>query len=908
MADDFVKAVEDGLKLSKRLYFGKDRAVLPPKPLPAMDKSASADLYMPTAPMVYAVIQDPKIVDNPDIPSYQPHVHGRCDPPALIPLQMNRVDLEVDCYLDTAFIRVSGSWRVHCVMGSKSCDCRIAIPMGEEGSILGVEVEVSGKSYSTRLIAMGDNKDVEKGVRPEHGGFLKPHIFTLTIPQIDGGCNLSIKLCWSQKLSYCDGLFSLNVPFKFPEYVNPTIKKLPRKEKILLNVNTGTGTEVLCKTTSHPLKQLRRDVGKLGFSYEAEVLKWSSTDFTFSYSVSASHIFGGVLLQSPSTHDFDQREMFCVYLFPGSQQSRKVFRKDVVFVVDISGSMQGKPLEDTKTALSTALSKLDQGDSFNIIAFNGETYLFSTSMELATQEAVERASQWISINFIAGGSTNISVPLTKKLYLEDTKTALSTALSKLDQGDSFNIIAFNGETYLFSTSMELATQEAVERASQWISINFIAGGSTNISVPLTKKLYLEDTKTALSTALSKLDQGDSFNIIAFNGETYLFSTSMELATQEAVERASQWISINFIAGGSTNISVPLTKAVEMLTNTRGSIPIIFLVTDGAVEDDRHICDLMKSRLTNGGSICPRIYSLGIGSYCNHYFLRMIATISRGQYDAAYDLDSIEFRMQKLFTRGLSTVLTDITIDTLKDLDEFEMYPSRLPDLSSESPLTISGRYQGKFPDTLKANGVSGDLSNVVVELKIQNAKDIPLDRVFAKQQIDLLTAQAWFSEDKQLVEKVAKMSVQTNIISEYTRMVILETKTVEENSFTESSAKKASKKNDTQKIVDSEVPKTIFLQSLSLHIGFGDLTATAENIPPGYEGPKLPEAAEIFVKAASTCCSSLFNKCCCICGIQCCSKLNDQFVVVLTQLCTGLACFGCFECFSNLCCCGQDGQ
>ncbi|KAL5835626.1 hypothetical protein ACOSQ4_015123 [Xanthoceras sorbifolium] len=835
MADDFVKAVEDGLKLSKRLYFGKDRAVLPPKPLPAMDKSASADLYMPTAPMVYAVIQDPKIVDNPDIPSYQPHVHGRCDPPALIPLQMNRVDLEVDCYLDTAFIRVSGSWRVHCVMGSKSCDCRIAIPMGEEGSILGVEVEVSGKSYSTRLIAMGDNKDVEKGVRPEHGGFLKPHIFTLTIPQIDGGCNLSIKLCWSQKLSYCDGLFSLNVPFKFPEYVNPTIKKLPRKEKILLNVNTGTGTEVLCKTTSHPLKQLRRDVGKLGFSYEAEVLKWSSTDFTFSYSVSASHIFGGVLLQSPSTHDFDQREMFCVYLFPGSQQSRKVFRKDVVFVVDISGSMQGKPLEDTKTALSTALSKLDQGDSFNIIAFNGETYLFSTSMELATQEAVERASQWISINFIAGGSTNISVPLTKKLYLEDTKTALSTALSKLDQGDSFNIIAFNGETYLFSTSMELATQEAVERASQWISINFIAGGSTNISVPL-------------------------------------------------------------------------TKAVEMLTNTRGSIPIIFLVTDGAVEDDRHICDLMKSRLTNGGSICPRIYSLGIGSYCNHYFLRMIATISRGQYDAAYDLDSIEFRMQKLFTRGLSTVLTDITIDTLKDLDEFEMYPSRLPDLSSESPLTISGRYQGKFPDTLKANGVSGDLSNVVVELKIQNAKDIPLDRVFAKQQIDLLTAQAWFSEDKQLVEKVAKMSVQTNIISEYTRMVILETKTVEENSFTESSAKKASKKNDTQKIVDSEVPKTIFLQSLSLHIGFGDLTATAENIPPGYEGPKLPEAAEIFVKAASTCCSSLFNKCCCICGIQCCSKLNDQFVVVLTQLCTGLACFGCFECFSNLCCCGQDGQ
>ncbi|XP_040863141.1 uncharacterized protein [Glycine max] len=49
----------------------------------------SATAFLPSAPMVYAVISDPGIVDNPDIPSYQPHVYGRCDPPALIPLQMN---------------------------------------------------------------------------------------------------------------------------------------------------------------------------------------------------------------------------------------------------------------------------------------------------------------------------------------------------------------------------------------------------------------------------------------------------------------------------------------------------------------------------------------------------------------------------------------------------------------------------------------------------------------------------------------------------------------------------------------------------------------------------------------------------------------------------------------------------
>lgn len=130
MAESFAAAVEDGIKLSKRVYFGKDRAVAPPKPPTTMDKSPRA--LLPTSPMVYAVINDPGIVDNPDMPSYQPHVYGKCDPPALIPLQMNEIELEVDCYLDTAFITISGVWRLHCVKGSRSCDCRVAIPMGEE--------------------------------------------------------------------------------------------------------------------------------------------------------------------------------------------------------------------------------------------------------------------------------------------------------------------------------------------------------------------------------------------------------------------------------------------------------------------------------------------------------------------------------------------------------------------------------------------------------------------------------------------------------------------------------------------------------------------------------------------------------------------------------------------------------
>lgn len=747
-----MKSVEDGVHLAKRIYFGKDRAVAPPKPMTAMEKASLS--YLPESPMLYAVIGDPAIVDNPDIPSYQPHVHGRCDPPALIPLQMNGISLEADCYLDTAFITVTGSWRVHCVMGSRSCDCRIAVPMGEQGSILGVEVELPRKSYSTKIVTLDDESETEKVAKIQDGCFLKPHIFTLSIPQVDGGTNISVTIRWSQKLLYCNGQLTLDVPFSFPDFVTPAGKKISKKEKIQLNVNSGPGIEVICKSTSHPLKERQRQAGKLGFFYESDVLNWSRANFVFSYAVSSSHTYGNVLLQSPPPLDSDQREIFCCSLFPGDQQCRKVFRKEVVFVVDISGSMKGKPIEDTKQALCTALSKLDSQDLFNIIAFNSEKYLFSSSLELATKKSIENATQWIGTNFIAGGGTNI---------------------------------------------------------------------------------------------------------------------------------------LN-----------PLTQAMEMFSYTQQHIPIIFLVTDGAVEDERHICNVLKSHLMQKQMICPRLYTFGIGLFCNHYFLRMLAVMSRGHYNAAYDVDSIEVRMEQLFSRASSVILANIAFENLDGLEEFEVFPTPVPDLSSKGPLVLSGRYRGVFPDTLKAKGVLADLSNFSLDLKAIQTKDIPLDKVLARQQIELLTAQAWLTENKDLEQKIAQTSIQNGVISEYTRMILIET---DKGKVITESTSKRKVSTAPKKIEEAKLQKKTLLQNLGA--GFGNYSATIENISPGITETK-PETAEILAKAASNCCGKMCDICCCMCCIRTCSKMNDQCAIVLTQFLGSLACLGCFAC-CELCCSGNDG-
>jgi hypothetical protein len=139
--DDFARAVEDGLMLSKRLVL--PGRVPPPRPPSGMDRTVSSAAgpdprLLPTAPTAYAVVTDPGAVDTPDVPSYQPYVYGRLDPPALIPLQMKEVDLAVDCALDTAHVTLRARWWMHCVTRSRACDVRLAVPMGEQVSTIRV--------------------------------------------------------------------------------------------------------------------------------------------------------------------------------------------------------------------------------------------------------------------------------------------------------------------------------------------------------------------------------------------------------------------------------------------------------------------------------------------------------------------------------------------------------------------------------------------------------------------------------------------------------------------------------------------------------------------------------------------------------------------------------------------------
>nr|KAJ0208941.1 hypothetical protein LSAT_V11C400184260 [Lactuca sativa] len=87
---------------------------------------------------------------------------------------------------------------------------------------------------------------------------------------------------------------------------------------------------------------------------------------------------------------------------------------------------------------------------------------------------------------------------------------------------------------------------------------------------------------------------------------------MILATGETIRNACEWMLKTLVAEGDTNLMFPLKQAVEMVGKNSGLIPLIFLIADGTVEDERDICNMMKFGHVDGGLSSPRIFAFGIG--------------------------------------------------------------------------------------------------------------------------------------------------------------------------------------------------------------------------------------------------------------------------------------------------------
>ena len=167
---------------------------------------------------------------------------------------------------------------------------------------------------------------------------------------------------------------------------------------------------------SHEVDISRQDDHHAKISYEGKRKK-TEENFLLYYSFSRSDFGINLLSYRP---DDDEKGFFMLLVSPKTEFSKEdIIKKDIVFVLDVSGSMSGEKIEQAKDALRYCINHLDKKDRFNLITFSTESKSFQTGLVNASEYRKD-ALRFIK-NIEAKGGTNINEALLQALEMKYKK-------------------------------------------------------------------------------------------------------------------------------------------------------------------------------------------------------------------------------------------------------------------------------------------------------------------------------------------------------------------------------------------------------------------------------------------------------------------------------------------------------
>lgn len=222
-----------------------------------------------------------------------------------------------------------------------------------------------------------------------------------------------IELTYSQVLTAESGVVS----YKYPLGTGRNLVERPAATVAgTVQIESPAGIRNVFSPT-HQISVSNEGDRKAKLSFEASG-RDAQNDFQLYYSLSEKE-FGLSLL---TYREPGQPGYFLMLLSPKNAISESQrLPKEIVFVLDTSGSMSGEKIDSAKAALRFGVESLDERDTFNVISFSGEVHLMSEGLIEATRENKKKGLNFIA-NLRAEGGTNIDETLVNAFHLfEESK-------------------------------------------------------------------------------------------------------------------------------------------------------------------------------------------------------------------------------------------------------------------------------------------------------------------------------------------------------------------------------------------------------------------------------------------------------------------------------------------------------
>ena len=276
----------------------------------------------------------------------------------------------------------------------------------------------------------------------------RPNIFTQAVANILPGATVKIQIAYVETVPYEAGAYSFNFPMVVaPRYmprrgvpdaariappVTPEGTRAGHDISVEVHLDAGVPIESL-ESRTHEVSidrpNPRQAVVKLR---DKAVIP--NKDFILKYGVAGRRIEDAVL-----THT----GYFTLLLQPPDRvQPEEIAPKELVFVLDTSGSMSGFPIEKAKEAMGLALDGLHPRDTFNLITFAGDTHILFPNPVPATAENRRLAREFLSSRS-GGGGTEMMKAIRAALAPSDApeRTRVVCFMTDGEVGNDLEILA-----------------------------------------------------------------------------------------------------------------------------------------------------------------------------------------------------------------------------------------------------------------------------------------------------------------------------------------------------------------------------------------------------------------------------------------------------------------------------------
>ncbi|MBH0026385.1 marine proteobacterial sortase target protein [Pseudoalteromonas sp. SWN29] len=278
---------------------------------------------------------------------------------------------------------------------------------------------------------------------------------------------------------------------------------------------------------------------------------------------------------------------------------------------------------------------------------------------------------------------------------------------------------------------------------------------------------MEQAKKALFYALSLLDSDDSFNIIGFDNIVTPMSDKPLIASDFNLRRAERFI-YGLEADGGTEIQGALNAVLDD-SQFDGFVRQVVFLTDGSVSNEDALFKNIQSKLGDS-----RLFTVGIGSAPNSFFMRRAADIGKGSFTFIGSTSEVQPKMQQLFDKLAHPAITNLALSD-ESGNSLDFWPSPLPDLYFGEPIMVAIKLNNAKSVVLAGQTAQGPLS---IKLSTQNTSSAQgIAKLWARQKIKSLLL---YNEQSAVKDEVQQLALTHQLLSPFTAFIAIEQTQIKE--------------------------------------------------------------------------------------------------------------------------------